>query len=77
MLQMLGGDVHSAQVGFKRAADRAASMPGAFDEGSRLTLRQRLAFAYLRLGDVPTAETMIVPLLQRRLALNGPHHPAT
>ena len=77
MLQMLGGDVHTAQASFKRAADRADSMPGAFDEAARLTLRQRLAFTYLRLGDVMTAEIMIVPLLQRRLALNGPHHPAT
>jgi DNA-binding winged helix-turn-helix (wHTH) protein len=77
MLEMLGGDVRAARAGFARAADRADAMPGIFDEGSRLTLRQQLAFAYLRLGEWPTAETMFNALLQRRLVLNGPRHPAT
>jgi DNA-binding winged helix-turn-helix (wHTH) protein/tetratricopeptide (TPR) repeat protein len=76
-LQMLGGDVQAAQAGFARAADRADAMPEIFDEGSRLALRQQLAFTYLRLGAWSTAETMFNALLQRRLALNGPRHPAT
>jgi DNA-binding winged helix-turn-helix (wHTH) protein len=76
-LQMLGGDVRAAQAGFARAADRADAMPEIFDEGSRLGFRQQLAFTYLRLGAWSTAETMFNALLQRRLALNGPHHPAT
>jgi non-specific serine/threonine protein kinase len=77
MLQMLGGDVHSAQAAFRAAADRADTMPSVFDENTRLTLRQQLAFTYMRLGDWATAEPMINTLLQRRLALNGPRHPAT
>jgi hypothetical protein len=52
-------------------------MPAVFDESTRLALRQRLAFAFMRLGDWNSAEPMIASLLQRRLALNGPRHPAT
>jgi DNA-binding winged helix-turn-helix (wHTH) protein/serine/threonine protein kinase len=77
MLQMLGGDVRVAQEGYRRAAAAADAMPDTFDEGTRLTLRQRLAFTYLRLGDWSTADAMIGGLLARRMALNGPRHPAT
>jgi predicted negative regulator of RcsB-dependent stress response len=77
MLQMSGGDVHAAVAGFRAAADRADAMPAVFDESTRLGLRQRLAFAFMRLGDWKAAEPMIESLLQRRLALNGPRHPAT
>jgi DNA-binding winged helix-turn-helix (wHTH) protein len=77
MVQMLGGDVHAAQAGFKAAADRADTMPQVFNETTRLALRQRLAFTYMRLGDWATAEPMFTALLQRRRALNGPRHPAT
>jgi hypothetical protein len=52
-------------------------MPAVFDANTRLTLRQRLAFTYMRLGDWAAAEPMINMLLQQRMALNGPRHPAT
>ena len=77
MLQMLGGDVRVAREGFRRAAAAADAMPDTFDEGIRLTLHQRLAFTYLRLADWSTADAMIGSLLARRMALNGPRHPAT
>jgi DNA-binding winged helix-turn-helix (wHTH) protein len=77
MLEMLGGDVRHAQAGFKRAADQADRMPHVFDEGTRLALRQREAFTYLRLGEWDTARRMITQLLQRRQALSGPRHPET
>jgi len=77
MLEMLGGDVKHAQAGFKRAADRAETMPDIFDPATILSLRQREAFTYLRLGQLDTAKVMMTGLLQRRLALNGPRHPDT
>lgn len=75
MLEMLGGDVRSAQAGFRRAADQAEAMPDLFDEAARLMLRQHEAFTYLRLGQLDTAKTMMTALLARRLALSGPRHP--
>jgi DNA-binding winged helix-turn-helix (wHTH) protein/tetratricopeptide (TPR) repeat protein len=77
MLQMLGGDMRVAQAGFRAAADRADAMPEVFDENARLALHQRLAFTYMRLGDFAGALPQIQSLLQRRLALSGPRHPAT
>jgi DNA-binding winged helix-turn-helix (wHTH) protein len=77
MLEMLGGDVRHAQAAFKRAADMADAMPDIFDEGTRLSLRQREAFTCLRLGELDRAKAMMTGLLQRRLALNGPRHPDT
>jgi hypothetical protein len=72
VLQMLGGDVRTAQAAYRAAADRADTMPGVFDESTRLMLRQRLAFTYMRLAEWDTAAPMISALLQRRLALSGP-----
>jgi DNA-binding winged helix-turn-helix (wHTH) protein len=77
VLQMLGGDVRTAQAAYRAAADRADTMPGVFDESTRLMLRQRLAFTYMRLAEWDTAAPMISALLQRRLALSGPRHPST
>jgi DNA-binding winged helix-turn-helix (wHTH) protein len=77
MLQMLGGDVRAAQTAYRAAADRMDAMPGVFDENTRLTLHQRLAFTYMRLGDWSAAEPMIAGLLKRRMDLSGPRHPAT
>jgi serine/threonine protein kinase/DNA-binding winged helix-turn-helix (wHTH) protein len=76
-VEMLGGDVHAAVADYRQAADRADTMPEVFEESTRLTLRTNLAFAYMRLNDWDNAAPMISALLQRRLALNGPHHPAT
>jgi DNA-binding winged helix-turn-helix (wHTH) protein len=77
MAAMMAGDAQAAQAGFKHAADRAEAMPEVFDESTRLELRQREAFTHLRQGDWGGAETLIRALVQRRLALNGPHHPDT
>ncbi len=77
MLQMLGGDVHIAQSGFKQAADLAETMPSVFDENTLLSLRQNEAFTYFRLGDWARAESLTTALLKRRLALNGPLHTST
>jgi non-specific serine/threonine protein kinase len=77
MLQMLGGDVRAAQAGFKQAADLAETMQGVFDEGTRLTLRQREAFTYLRLGEWDQGGALVDDLLRRRLALNGALHTST
>jgi DNA-binding winged helix-turn-helix (wHTH) protein/tetratricopeptide (TPR) repeat protein len=77
MLQMLGGDVRAAQEGYRAAAERADAMPEVFDENVRLSLHQRLAFTYMRLGDFAGALPQIQSLLERRLALSGPRHPAT
>jgi DNA-binding winged helix-turn-helix (wHTH) protein len=77
MMQMLGGDVRTAQSGFRSAASRADAMPSVFDENTRLILHQRLAFTYMRQSNWAVADPMLADLLQRRLALNGPRHPAT
>jgi len=77
MLEMLGGDVRLAQTGFTEAADRAETMPDVIDESTRLSLRQREAFTYLRLGEWDRARALIEALLGRRMALSGPRHPDT
>jgi DNA-binding winged helix-turn-helix (wHTH) protein/tetratricopeptide (TPR) repeat protein len=77
MTLMLGGDVQTAQAEFRQAAEQADTMPGVFDENTRLLLHQRLAFTYVRQSNWAVADPMIAALLQRRLTLNGPRHPAT
>lgn len=75
--QMFGGDVRAAQADYASAADLAQSMPTVLDPGTRLALRQREAFTYIRLGDFAAAERLFTQLLRERLALNGPRHPDT
>jgi DNA-binding winged helix-turn-helix (wHTH) protein len=77
MQQMLGGDVHLAQVEFGKAADGADALPHIFNEATRLTFRRREAFAYLRLGDWSVARDMMSSLLGRERAVNGTSHPET
>jgi DNA-binding winged helix-turn-helix (wHTH) protein len=75
--EMVGGDVQHAQAAYLRAADGADAMPDVFDESIRLSLREALVQTYMQLGAWTTAEPMVKDLLQRRLILNGPRHPAT
>jgi hypothetical protein len=76
-LQMLGGDVRAAQAEYAKAADSAEAMPAVFDHSTRLMLREREAFTFLRLGEWEEARRLFTALLGQRLALNGPRHPAT
>ena len=77
MLQLLGGDMQLAQLKFKVAADLADSMPTKFDEHSRFDLRQREAFAYLRLRRWAEADAILSPLFQQQVQLHGLQYPDT
>jgi hypothetical protein len=77
MLALINGDFRAAQTGFKTASDQADAMPAVFDEGTRLLLRRRYAFTFLRMGDWGRAEHLFSDLLRQELALNGPRHPET
>ncbi len=77
MIEMAGGDVRKGLGLFKEAADVADTMPDNFDESRRLSLRQREAFAHLRLGEFDAADKILSRLLPRQIALHGPNHPDT
>jgi DNA-binding winged helix-turn-helix (wHTH) protein len=77
MLALINGDFQAAQTGFKTASDQADAMPAVFNEGTRLLLKRRYAFTFLRMGDWDRAEHLFSGLLRQELALNGPRHPET
>ena len=59
---------------FESRHDRASTLPD-FDENARLTLKQRLAFCYIRLGDGAKAERLFRELIAAFTRVNGPDSP--
>jgi predicted Ser/Thr protein kinase len=74
MVALVESDAKSANRDFKAAVDAAATLPE-FDEISRFTLKQRLAFTYIRLGDGATAERLARDLISAYSNTAGPDSP--
>ena len=62
MVALIGNDAKSAKENFQAASDKAANVP-AIDENTRLALKQRLGFSYIRLGNGAEAERVFRELL--------------
>ena len=74
MIALIENDAKKASENFQQALDRAEKLPS-FDESARLTLKQRLAFSYIRLGDGAQAEKRFRELIAAFYALSGPESP--
>ncbi|HEY2662217.1 MAG TPA: winged helix-turn-helix domain-containing protein [Caulobacteraceae bacterium] len=74
MVDLISDDAAGAARNFKEASDRAERLP-AFDETTRLTFKQRLAFAHIRLGDGKTAESLFRSLISDYTDLEGADSP--
>ena len=72
MVALIGNDAPEAARQFGLAARGAEAHPAVFDPGSRLTFLQREAFAHIRLGDGPVAESLFRRLAAGYAALEGP-----
>jgi DNA-binding winged helix-turn-helix (wHTH) protein/serine/threonine protein kinase len=75
MIALIENDAKGASAGFRAAYD-AASKLSEFDEDARLTLKQRLAFASIRLGDGATAERLFRELIAAFTRTSGPDSPS-
>jgi tetratricopeptide (TPR) repeat protein len=62
MIGLIGNDAKVAAQQFQLASDKAQTLES-FDESARLTLKQRLAFSYIRLGDGVKAERLFRELI--------------
>jgi hypothetical protein len=70
MLALVESDAKGANRNFQAAVDAAANLPE-FDEVARFSLKQRLAFTYIRLGDGATAERLARELIAAYSKANG------
>jgi tetratricopeptide (TPR) repeat protein len=71
MIALIGNDAKTAVQQFQAASDRAQTLPS-FDESARLTLKQRLAFCYIRLGEGAKAERLFRELIAAFSETDGP-----
>jgi eukaryotic-like serine/threonine-protein kinase len=71
MIALIANDAKTAAAQFQAAYDSASKLPG-FDTLDRLTLKQRAAFAYIRLGDGVTAERLFRELISEFSRASGP-----
>jgi tetratricopeptide (TPR) repeat protein len=62
MIALIGNDAKMAAQQFQAACDGAQTL-ASFDESARLTLKQRLAFSYIRLGEGAKAEQLFRELI--------------
>jgi tetratricopeptide (TPR) repeat protein len=62
MVALIGNNAKTAVEQFQIAFDKANTIPD-FDTLTKLTLQQRLAFSYIRLGDGPKAEQLSKELI--------------
>jgi DNA-binding winged helix-turn-helix (wHTH) protein/serine/threonine protein kinase len=74
MIALIDNDAKAAVKNFQSAADQADTVPE-FDETARLTLKQRLAFACIRLGDGMRAEKLARELIGAFSRSGGPTSP--
>lgn len=75
MIALIENDARRATDQFQAAVGAAEKVPG-FDEKARLTLKQKLAFASIRLGDGVTAERLFRELIAAFTAAQGPESPS-
>lgn len=74
MVALIDNRASDAADGFEQALTRAAALPQ-FDETSRLTFQQRLAFAYIRLGNGARAEQLFRGLIDAFTRIGGADNP--
>jgi ATP/maltotriose-dependent transcriptional regulator MalT len=74
MIALIDNDAKTAAAQFRAAYEFASKLP-AFDESARLTLKQKLAFASIRLGDGVTAERLFRELIDAFSRASGPDSP--
>ncbi len=75
LIALIENDAKTAAAQFQLASDGAAKLPE-FDENARLTMKQKLAFASIRLGDGATAERLFRELIAAFSRTNGPESPS-
>ncbi|HWB83517.1 MAG TPA: tetratricopeptide repeat protein [Bryobacteraceae bacterium] len=75
MIALIGNDAKTAASQFQEAYAGASKLPG-FDENARLTFKQRMAFAYIRLGEGATAERLFRELIAAFSQTSGPDSPS-
>src|SRR5262249_5937418 len=75
MIALIANDAKLAAEQFQRAYNQATALE-TFDEGARLTFKQRLAFAHIRLGRGARAEQLFRELIEEFIRLRGPNHPS-
>ena len=71
MIALIANDAKGAAANFREAYERSQKLPE-FDENARLTLKQKLAFASIRLGDGATAERLFRELIAAFARTAGP-----
>jgi len=74
MIALIANDAKGARDNFYAATERASTVP-AIDQNSRLALQQRLAFAYIRLGDGAEAERLFRGLIDAYAQASGADSP--
>ena len=74
MVALIQNDAKSAAENFQAALDKAEALPE-FDETARLTLKQRLGFSYVRLGDGAKAEQTFRDLIAAFTRVSGADSP--
>jgi ATP/maltotriose-dependent transcriptional regulator MalT len=75
MIALIDNDAKGAAAQFGAAFDAASKLPS-FDESARLTMKQKLAFAHIRLGDGATAERLFRELIAAFSRTNGLESPS-
>jgi eukaryotic-like serine/threonine-protein kinase len=71
MIALIGNDAKGAAENFQTALDKAATLPD-IDESALLTLKQRLGFSYIRLGEGAKAEKTFRELIADFSRVAGP-----
>jgi serine/threonine protein kinase len=74
MIALIGNDAKSAVQNFQAAQDAAQKLPS-FDQRTRLDLKQRLVFAYIRFGDPAKAEQLARELIVEYSSAAGADSP--
>jgi serine/threonine protein kinase len=74
MIALIGNDAKSAVVNFQAAQDAAQELPS-FDQRTKLDLKQRLVFAYIRFGDPAKAEQLARELIAEYSSVAGADSP--
>lgn len=74
MIALIDNDARLAAQNFQAALDKANALP-LFDQSARLTFKQRLAFAYIRMGKGAEAERLFHELIAAYTGLAGADSP--
>ncbi|HEY4837276.1 MAG TPA: hypothetical protein VIH72_01635, partial [Candidatus Acidoferrales bacterium] len=74
MIALIGNNAKSAVQNFQAAQDAAQKLPS-FDQRTRLDLKQRLVFAYIRFGDPAKAEQLARELIAEYSSVAGADSP--